>query len=244
VFWQVYDDTEEGRKVCTYYKLILMPTTLVLDPLTGQKMRAWEGMISAERFLEDLVPYMDRGPMDRQPIGVPPQKRPRESTPNVTDSSRDVSRVDLDEDELQRALAASLEDSTAQVPDAGNLESTTQFVEPEPAKEELPNAVAGEASKPITYPELPEEPVLSNPSICRVGIRFPDGRRGQRKFSKTDPIKLLWSYCSSQVPEAANGRKFHLNQTIPGATLTLDYSSEANMLEAGVANSMLSMTWD
>jgi hypothetical protein len=48
----VYDDTEEGRKVCTYYKLILMPTTLVLDPLTGQKMRAWEGMISAERFLE------------------------------------------------------------------------------------------------------------------------------------------------------------------------------------------------
>ncbi|CAM6027963.1 unnamed protein product [Sphagnum balticum] len=245
VFWQVYDDTEEGRKVCTYYKLILMPTTLVLDPLTGQKMRAWEGMISAERFLEDLVPYMDRGPMDRQPIGVPPQKRPRESTPNVMDSSRDVSRVDLDEDdELQRALAASLEDPTAQVPDAGNLESTTQFVEPELAKKELPNAVAGEASKPITYPELPEEPVLSNPSICRVGIRFPDGRRGQRKFSKTDPIKLLWSYCSSQVPEAANGRKFHLNQTIPGATLTLDYSSEANMLEAGVANSMLSMTWD
>jgi hypothetical protein len=99
--------------------------------------------------------------------------------------------VELDEDdELQRALAASLEDSTAQVPDAGNLESTTQFVEPEPAKEELPNAVAGEASKPITYPELPEEPVLSNPSICRVGIRFPDGRRGQRKFSKTDPIKV------------------------------------------------------
>lgn len=38
--------------MCTYYKLILMPTTLVLDPLTGQKMRAWEGMISAERFLE------------------------------------------------------------------------------------------------------------------------------------------------------------------------------------------------
>ncbi len=34
------------------------------------------------------MPYMDRGPMDRQPIGVPPQKRPRESTPNVMDSSR------------------------------------------------------------------------------------------------------------------------------------------------------------
>lgn len=50
--WQVYDDTEEGRKVCTYYKLVTMPTTLVLDPLTGLKMRAWEGMIAPDRLLE------------------------------------------------------------------------------------------------------------------------------------------------------------------------------------------------
>lgn len=52
LFLQVYDDTEEGRKVCTYYKLLLMPSILVIDPLTGQKMRSWEGMISAERLLE------------------------------------------------------------------------------------------------------------------------------------------------------------------------------------------------
>ena len=49
---QAYDDTEEGRKVCTYYKLTNMPTVLILDPITGQKMRAWEGMIGAERLLE------------------------------------------------------------------------------------------------------------------------------------------------------------------------------------------------
>ena len=29
-----------------------MPTVLILDPITGQKMRAWEGMIGAERLLE------------------------------------------------------------------------------------------------------------------------------------------------------------------------------------------------
>jgi hypothetical protein len=29
-----------------------MPTILVIDPITGQKMRAWEGMVSAERLLE------------------------------------------------------------------------------------------------------------------------------------------------------------------------------------------------
>jgi hypothetical protein len=41
---QIYDDTEEGRKVCTYYHLTKMPTTLVIDPITGQKMRAWSLM--------------------------------------------------------------------------------------------------------------------------------------------------------------------------------------------------------
>lgn len=56
--------------------------------------------------------------------------------------------------------------------------------------------------------------------------------------------QLLWSFCSTQVKEAEGGRKFHLNQTIPGANRTLDYSSDANMEQAGVANSMLSMVWD
>jgi hypothetical protein len=33
-----------------------MPSILVIDPLTGQKMRSWEGMISAERLLEVIHP--------------------------------------------------------------------------------------------------------------------------------------------------------------------------------------------
>lgn len=93
-----------------------MPTILVIDPITGQKMRAWEGMVSAERLLEvhlyliyhslfyldgflssacygnlhiepankevlkqDLVRYMDMGPLEKQPNVFPPQKRPREA---------------------------------------------------------------------------------------------------------------------------------------------------------------------
>jgi len=59
----VYDDTEEGRKVCTYYKLLLMPSILVIDPLTGQKMRSWEGMISAERLLEVTLLALTHPPL-------------------------------------------------------------------------------------------------------------------------------------------------------------------------------------
>lgn len=49
---QVYDDTTEGQKVCTYYKLDSIPVVLVIDPITGQKMRSWNGMVEPERLLE------------------------------------------------------------------------------------------------------------------------------------------------------------------------------------------------
>lgn len=52
VVHQVYHDSTEGKKVCTYYNLVAFPSILVIDPITGQKMRAWNGMITPERLLE------------------------------------------------------------------------------------------------------------------------------------------------------------------------------------------------
>ncbi|KAM7256442.1 hypothetical protein ACFE04_012183 [Oxalis oulophora] len=78
MFWQVYDDTTEGQKVSTYYKLSSFPAVLVIDPITGQKMRSWSGMVQAESFLEDIVSFIDRCPMDhlasikQKPIDISP----------------------------------------------------------------------------------------------------------------------------------------------------------------------------
>ncbi|KAG0587488.1 hypothetical protein KC19_2G168000 [Ceratodon purpureus] len=236
VFWQVYDDTEEGRKVCTYYKLLLMPSILVIDPLTGQKMRSWEGMISAERLLEDLVRYMDKGPLEAQP-GFPPHKRPREeSRPREAKEASQPSKEIIDlSDEEQRP--------TGSISSSGLDSRQTESAMETSAKQVIPD-VAEEAVKPISYPALPEEPENKSPGACRVGIRFPDGSRSNRRFLMSDSVKLLWSFCSTQVKEAEGGRKFHLNQIIPGANRTLEYTSDANMDQAGVANSMLSMVWE
>ncbi|KAI3899577.1 hypothetical protein MKW98_008365 [Papaver atlanticum] len=62
IFWQVYDDTTEGQKVCNYYKLTSFPAVLVLDPITGQNMKSWSGMIEVVQLLEDLATFMDAGP--------------------------------------------------------------------------------------------------------------------------------------------------------------------------------------
>ena len=38
--------------MCTYYKLDSIPVVLIIDPITGQKMRSWNGMVQPERLLE------------------------------------------------------------------------------------------------------------------------------------------------------------------------------------------------
>ncbi|KAL2613100.1 hypothetical protein R1flu_024792 [Riccia fluitans] len=245
VFWQVYDDTEEGRKVCTYYKLNTMPTTMVLDPLTGQKMRAWEGMIQPDRLLEDLVPYLDRGPMDRQLPAIPPPKRPRESTRKTIETPKGVEKRDMDEEEeLRRALAASLEEASPLVSDGKDLTQETRAeVSGSAGGADEEHVTDAPAPEPRIYPTLSEEPAASDKEACRVAVRLPDGRRAQRRFLRTDPIQNLWSFCCSQVPEAAQGRSFRLSQAIPGAT-PFNFSDVTSIHQAGLGNAMLAMTWE
>ncbi|KAF8099254.1 hypothetical protein N665_0247s0037 [Sinapis alba] len=229
IFWQVYDDTTEGRKVCTYYKLESIPVVLVIDPTTGQKMRMWSGMVEPETLLEDLVPFMDGGP--REHFASLSKKRPRGSFSLAPHSKpKEVVAKDEEEEELQRALAASLEDNdmkeSSPLPEEVAVEAVTASVLP-------------------TFPPLPEEPKGGDRSVqCRVGIRLPNGQRLQRNFLKTDSIQLLWSFCYSQLEESERKKPLKLTQAIPGESKTLEYESNLTLEQSGVANSMISATWE
>lgn len=230
IFWQVYNDSSEGKKVCTYYNLVSIPAILVIDPVTGQKMRAWSGMVQPDSLLEDLLPYMERGPMEHHVAH--PLKRRREVSQDATLHTADNKTTEEDE-EVALALAASMEGIKAPIIESPAKDEETKTVkEPKTSSNERP-----------TYPTLPEEPKGSRETLCRVGIRLPDGRRVQRNFLRTDPIKLLWSFCCPLL-EDAKTRPFHFTQAIPGAQKSLDYSSNQTFEEAGLPNSMVSMAWD
>ncbi|KAK1385339.1 UBX domain-containing protein [Heracleum sosnowskyi] len=220
IFWQVNDDTEEGSKVCTHYKLDSSPIVLVVDPVTGQKMRSWKGMVQPETLLEDLIPFMDGSPKDHH--ASLSNNRTRETFQAYGSKEED--------EELLLALAASME---------GIEESSgvSKDIDISNAEEEMCK------TKKPTYPPLPEEPKADRNLLCRVGVRLPDGRRVQRNFLLTDPIQLLWSFCNSQLDEA-DARHFRLNQAIPGASKFLEYESNLTFDESGLSNSMISVTWD
>ncbi|XP_020093031.1 plant UBX domain-containing protein 7 [Ananas comosus] len=229
IFWQVYHDSTEGKKVCTYYNLVSVPAILVIDPITGQKMRAWSGMVQPDRLLEDLLPYLDKGPKEHH--AVLPQKRPRELAQCSTQTVNDKA-VEEEDEEVSRAIAASLADAKS----VGEPDATEDEAEPEK------DAEASLKEKPI-YPPLPGEPKGSREILCRVAVRLPDGRRVQRNFLKSDPIKLLWSFCCSQV-EDADKQLFHFTQAIPGASKSLEFDSSLTFGEAGLSNSIVSLAWD
>ncbi|XP_019152389.1 PREDICTED: plant UBX domain-containing protein 7-like [Ipomoea nil] len=94
------------------------------------------------------------------------------------------------------------------------------------------------------YPDLPEEPPLMSDAnlVCRVGIRLPDGRRLQRRFLRSDPVQLLWSFCHLHV----GTKPFRLMQAgVPGAPrVVLDYKTQMSFEESGISNSMIIVTWD
>uniref|UniRef100_J3M2I2 UBX domain-containing protein n=2 Tax=Oryza brachyantha TaxID=4533 RepID=J3M2I2_ORYBR len=234
IFWQVYHDTSEGRKVCTYYNLVSVPAVLLIDPITGQKMRGWNGMVHPDRLLEDLMPYLDKGPKEHH--AAQPQKRPRKVDHETSAGKQGKTPVPVaveDEDEeLARAVAASLEESKGVDGSDATDEKTEPEVENEPS-----------LSVKLNYPPLPEEPKGSRELLCRVAIRLPDGRRIQRNFLHTDPVKLLWSFCYPQVEDGGK-KAFHFVQFIPGSSKNLDYESDKTFKEAGLANSMINLLWD
>lgn len=242
IFWQVYDDTEEGSKVCTYYKLDSMPVVLVIDPITGQKMRSWRGMVQPETLLEDLLSFMDASPSEyhvnlshKRPRETPqaprhPQPQPQPQPPPQPQPQNEIGEED---EELQRALAASMEG----IEDSGSVASKeTNEAASDVVKEE--NLI-----KKPSYPPLPEEPKGDRNLLCRVAIRFPDGRRLQRNFLRTDSIKLLWSFCSTQFEEAES-RPFKFTQAIPGVSKFLEFDNNMTFEESGLANSIISFTWE
>ncbi|KAF8094693.1 hypothetical protein N665_0355s0006 [Sinapis alba] len=201
---QLYDDTTEGKKISTFYRIESSPpVVLLIDPITGQKMRSWSGEIEAHGFVEDLMKYMDDGP--------------HEYMASLTRNKRM---------KTDKSLETKEEDTCS-----SSNQTITHIVE----KDETC----------LEFPGLTEEPKgdCDKSLVCSVCIRFPDGRRKQRKFLKSEPIQLLWSFSHSQMVESEK-KVFKLVQAIPGASKTLEYGANATFDQSGLANSIVSVTWE
>ncbi|XP_010519462.1 PREDICTED: plant UBX domain-containing protein 7-like [Tarenaya hassleriana] len=209
VFLQVEHDTTGGQKIHTFYKIETLPAVLLIDPITGQKMRLWYGMVEGEILLEELVPFMDDGPKQQL-------LRKKQHPTSTTEEQKPSLET---EKPLSETATASLETLTLSEKDQAN-------------------------AMPM-FPPLPQEPITGDPRVlCRVGFRFPDGRRLMRTFLKTEPIQLLWSFCYAQIQESEMKQPFKLVETrTPGSSNAIDYGSNQTFEQSGLANSIIFLSW-
>ncbi|XP_058106664.1 plant UBX domain-containing protein 7-like [Magnolia sinica] len=217
IFWQVYNDTTDGEKVKAFYHLDSIPAVLLLDPITGQKMRFWCGAIKTESFLEDLIQFMD--------------ERPKEAL--ISNKRNKLSEAEVSKNEEETVLNKNDTEF--------NNEEETGLNKKEDNNEE---ETLLNKKEDRVYPHLAEEPKTSEGNVCRIALRFPDGRRLKRNFLLTDSIKLLWSFCNSQLKESEPQQTFKLMVAIPGESRILDYDREQNFRESGISNSIISVFWE
>lgn len=101
IFWQVYHDSQEGLKYRQFYRFDVWPYIAVIDPITGERIVAWN-KLDANSFCE-LVDelFIMRG-------SKPSEERKRDN--NI---SEPISIIDMSEEEqIREAMQASLQETS------------------------------------------------------------------------------------------------------------------------------------
>ena len=100
------------------YDLRVLPAIIIVDPNTGQKMHEWRGRIDADRFMEDVVPFLDISPADPKAgtlVSASVKQlafQNRHAAP-VDVGAAGVAGVSAEDEALNQVIAASLEDPAA-----------------------------------------------------------------------------------------------------------------------------------
>ena len=85
----------------------------------------------------------------------------------------------------------------------------------------------------ICKQNLPNEPEESNPDVCRIMFRYPDGdKNSERRFLKTDKINILYTFVKSlgrEIFSESESNNFDLFTGFPAKNLE---NSKNNTLES------------
>ncbi|CAN6829997.1 unnamed protein product [Brassica oleracea] len=245
VLWQVYDNTIEGKKISNFYKMdSAPPVVLVIDPVTGQKMGMWSGVIDAQSFVEDLSWFLEAGPHEHI-ASLIRNRYPEAEEDQTCSTSNNNDQVPVpswgEEFEKKEDWSSS---NNVEGPSWGeefeNVEETCSSSNND--DDDIVDPSSGPGEHWVELPDLTEEPKVDcdKSLVCSLSVRFPDGTRKQRRFLKSEPYLLLWSFCDSLLEESEINA-FKLVHAIPGDSKTLDYRLYATFEESGLANSMISV---
>ncbi|KAH9494546.1 UBX domain-containing protein 7 [Bulinus truncatus] len=102
LFWQVYNDSEEGKRFMQFYKLRMWPYVAIIDPFTGESQIVWTKIADGDVFCDLAKLFLSGNPVPNTALSSPPAKRQRRE-PSIIDAT--------EQEQMEAAIQASLSEN-------------------------------------------------------------------------------------------------------------------------------------
>lgn len=260
VFWQEMDAHPDGAKYAQRYNVYDYPHVAIIDPRTGRSMWKKEGWtqqnpLTAEQFAEMAMDFCSRHSFDKPPQA--PRPPGSGNGPKSVPAKRSVHEMS-EEEQLQAAMRASMEDSGAAAEYEYEMDSDDDDVEIVDASganvenDSKPKAVEKNevAAAPAPAPQAPasmldelvdfdigDEPDKG----ARIQFRMPDGKRKIRKFDASNTVRHVYAFVAQSNPEGKNGKEFVLKAGFPPKDLIGDIDN--SIQAASLSGEAITVRW-
>ncbi|KAJ1975420.1 UBX domain protein Ubx2 [Dimargaris xerosporica] len=250
IFLQYSSESAEGTRYTQFYPLGRYPHIAIIDPITGERVKQWDWVLSPAEFLQEVGDFLDSHP----PVRSSEKHTKRQKRP---ETRRDVSSM-TEEEQIQAAIEASMGEAAApesfdsrptftsvplQVPSQGSSQGTATESSAKPSpitlsddeeqEDEADNKLA--AIYHSIAPQEMTEPALGG-ETTRVQFKLPDGTRIVRRFYKESSVKDLIAFVKARVP-AANDRMINI---LYHRHNLMDYVHQS-IAEAGLQNASITV---
>uniref|UniRef100_A0A0E0K2W2 UBX domain-containing protein n=1 Tax=Oryza punctata TaxID=4537 RepID=A0A0E0K2W2_ORYPU len=202
------EDDDEASKVCCFYKLHdQQPAVLVIDPITGQMLAKWSGVIQPEAFLVNIEQYTKSKPsMHSKPYIFQRKPMPVRSAPAAGEQHQEPAMADT---------TAPMDTHNVQEPD------TAAAPAPAPVEErgvqQPATAHAGECKTQQPADDQDDDQPLEGEKMYRMRVRFPDGSVVTKEFGCKRRVAALFNYCRSVLQDKPHGFKIKSLVGVGGA---------------------------
>lgn len=233
VFWQVFRDTPHGKRYCKFYRPSKFPNLAIIDPRTKQKL--WEsGFLGARELMTEIAGFLDTHSLEAEGSGggggagsgVGSGAASASTQGRALGDGLAMNGAEREEDELARAIAASLadgqgdggsgKDSPGVVLVDSDGEGVVELIDSDSSGDEsaerrakrrkvaaVSDASAAAAPKPVevleaTIPDtLPDEP--DGKGVTKLQLRLGSGKPVVRRYRESDRVAALFVVAASAL---------------------------------------------
>ncbi|KAK7206024.1 thioredoxin-like protein [Myxozyma melibiosi] len=229
IFMQYNKDAYDGQAFLALYPSQTFPYVGILDPRTGEEMKTWHQLGSPADWVTAVHEFLERfslDPRSRNPIGKVSKHKPLDhmseeeqirlaleqsmgrgdDDSEVASEMSSVSAAESADESLEdvSSAASSARDKGKRKIEVIDLDEDEKMDEDEPLTSEDVFATI--------QPVARDEPAPDPKTTTRVQIRLSDGSRKIRRLNLTDPVRYIFEYVKSDVPEM-NGKYFQIIST-------------------------------